>query len=205
MKKMKKIKLCLSVAFLLSIIFFLARIYEMRDVNHVYHNLSYKTIEEIKSASKMENTYNISTKYKNDKVYYALQIKGVFYTKDIENLSFKAGKIDIEHIPSHNDKILTVNNLSIVDLTFALNTKPTEVTFNNKSIKDTNISINDFNKVKDNIKEYSNKLIDINHTDINESFFGLFKVFGALFVTFTLLPLGVVFVLIEAYDYDKED
>lgn len=202
---MKKIKLCLSVAFLLSVIFFLARIYEMRAVNGVYHNLSYKTIKEIKSSSKMENTYSISTKQRNDKVYYVLQIKGIFYTKDIENLSFKAGKIDIKDIPNYSDKILTVNNLSIVDLTFKLDTQPTEVTFNNKNIKDTNISINDFNKVKDNIEKYSNKLIDINHTDPIQSFLSLFRMFGIMFVAMILLPLSIILTLIAAYDYDKKD
>ena len=45
---MKKIKLCLSVAFFLSVIFLLARIYETKAENKVYHNLSYKTIGEIK-------------------------------------------------------------------------------------------------------------------------------------------------------------
>lgn len=94
----EKIKFWISLAFLLSLVFFLARIYEMRAINHVYHNLSRKTIEEIKSASGIKNTYNISTKQRNDKTYYVLQIKGVFYTKDIENLSFKANKIDIQHI-----------------------------------------------------------------------------------------------------------
>lgn len=131
---MKKIKLCLSVAFLLSVIFLLARIYETRNVNHVYNNLDYKTIEEIKSASKLKNTYNILTKQSENKTYYLLEIKGVFYTKDIENLSFKSNKIDIKDIPDYKDKILTMDNLSIVDLTFKLETQPTEVTFNNKSI-----------------------------------------------------------------------
>lgn len=166
----------------------------MKTENGVYHNLSYKTIEQIKSASKIENTYSISTKQTENKTYYLLEIKGVFHTEDIENLSFKSNKIDIKGIPNYDDKILTVNNLSIVDLTFTLNTKPTEVTFNNKSIKDTNISIDDFNKVKDNIKEYSDKFTDINHTDINESFVSLFKVFGALLVAMILLPLSVVLV-----------
>lgn len=202
---MKKIKLCLSVAFLLSVIFFLARIYEMRAINHVYHNLSYKTIEEIKSASKAENAYSISTKQSENKTYYVLQIKGVFYTKDIENLSFKSNKIDIKDIPDYKDKILTMDNLSIVDLTFKLETQPTEVTFNNKSIKDTNISIKDFNKVKDNIEKYSNKLRDINNTEFDEYFLSLFRMFGVMFVAVGLLPLSIVLTLIAAYDCDKED
>lgn len=202
---MKKIKLCLSVAFFLSVIFLLARIYETKAENKVYHNLSYETIGEIKSASKIENTYSISTKQSENKTYYLLEIKGVFYTEDIENLSFKANKIDIKDIPDYKDKILTVDNLSIVDLTFKLETKPTEVIFNNKNIKDTNISIDDFNEVKDNIKEYSNKLIDAIHTDIDESFLGLFKVFSALFVAMALLPLSITLVLITAFDCDKEN
>ena len=176
----------------------------MRAINHVYHNLSYKTIEEIKSASKINNNYNISTKQRNYKTYYVLQIKGVFYTKDIENLSFKANKIDIQHIPSHNDKILTVNNISIVDLTFELNTMPTEVIFNNKSIKDTNISVNDFNKVKDNIEEYSHKLMDMSHTELKKSIYDLARMFVVMFVAMFLLPLSVILTFIVAYDCDKE-
>lgn len=177
----------------------------MKAENGVYHNLSYKTIEEIKSASEINNTYNILTKQRNDKTYYVLQIKGVFYTKDIENLSFKSNKIDIKDIPDYKDKILTVDNLSIVDLTFKLETQPTEVTFNNKNIRDTNISIYDFNKVKDNIKEYSNKLIDINHIDPIQSFLSLFRMFEVMFVAMILLPLSIILTLITAYDYDKED
>lgn len=69
---MKKIKFWISLAFFLSLVFFLARIYETRAINHVYHNLSYKTIEEIKSASEIKNTYNILTKQRNDKTYYVL-------------------------------------------------------------------------------------------------------------------------------------
>ena len=201
----KKIKFGLSLAFLLSVIFFLARVYETRAINHVYHNLSYKTIEEIKGASETKNTYNISTEQKNDKVYYNIQIKGLFYTEDIENLSFKAGKIDIKDIPNYNDKILTVDNISIVDLTFKLEIQPTEIIFNNKNIKDTNISINDFNKLKNNIEKHSHKFIDINHTEPNKFFESLFRMFGIMFVVMILLPLSVALTLITACAFDKED
>lgn len=201
---MKKIKFWISLAFFLSLVFFLARIYETRDINHVYHNLSRKTIEEIKSASEVKNTYNISTKQDGNKTYYLLEIKGLFYTKDMENLSFKSNKIDIKDIPNYNDKILTVNNISIVDLTFELNTQPTEITFNNKSIEYTNISIDDFNKVKDNIGEYKQKLADIDYTDCNKFIYDLARMFVIIFVAMFLLPLSVILTFITAYDYDRE-
>lgn len=201
---MKKIKFWISLAFFLSLVFFLVRIYETRAINHVYHNLSYKTIEEIKSASEVKNTYNISTKQRNDKTYYVLQIKGLFYTKDIENLSFKSGKIDIKDIPNYSNKILTVDNLSIVDLTFELNTQPTEITFNNKSIEYTNISTNDFSKVKDNIEKYKQKLADMDYADCNKSIYDLARMFVVMFVAMFLLPLSVILTFITAYDYDKE-
>lgn len=119
----------------------------------------------------------------------------------MENLSFKSNKIDIKDIPNYNDKILTVNNISIVDLIFKLDTMSTEVIFNNKSIKDTNISIDDFNKVKDNIEKYKQKLADIDYADCNKSIYDLARMFVAMF----LLSLSVILTFITAYDYDKEN
>ena len=113
----------------------------------------------------------------------------------MENLSFKSNKIDIKDIPNYNDKILTINNISIVDLIFKLDTMPTEVIFNNKSIKDTNISIDDFNKVKDNIEKYKQKLVDIDYADC---------MFVVMFIAMFLLPLSVILTFITAYDYDRE-
>lgn len=82
---------------------------------------------------------------------------------------------------------------------------PTEVTFNNKSIKDTNISVNDFNKVKDNIEEYSHKLMDMSHIELNKSIYDVVRMFVIMFVAIGLLPLSIILTLITACDYDKED
>ena len=125
------------------------------DIKHtnpnVYSNLNNKAIEEVKNADEIKNTYNISIEKDEKRTYYSVQIKGVFYTKDIENLSFKSNNIDIKtniEYKDYKDKISTIDDISIVDLTFKLDIQPTEITFNNKNIDETNISKDDLNKVK---------------------------------------------------------
>ena len=130
--------------------------------NHnVYSNLSNKVIEEIKNATEIKNAYNISLEKDEKQTYYSVQIKGVFYTKDIETLSFKSSNIDIKtniNYKDYKDKISTINDISVVDLTFKLDIHPTEITFNNKNINETNVSKDDLNKVK-NIAIEPNDLI----------------------------------------------
>lgn len=183
-------------------IFYLGKIYINRPKNYVYHNLSYKTMKDV---TKLKNTYSISTEQDGNKTYYLLEIKGIFHTEDIENLSFKSDDIDIENIPNYRDKILTVDNLSIVDLTFKLNTKPTKVTFNNKSIGDTNISIDDFNKVKDNMAKYKNKLIDVEDTERMKSIFGIFKFINIMVIVLLLFPVSALCLFFTYSQYERED
>lgn len=123
---------------------------------NVYSNLSNKSIEEIKNATEIKNTYNISLEKDKGKVYYLVQIKGVFYTKDIENLSFKSSNIDIKtniNYKDYKDKISTIDDISVVDLTFKLDIQPTEITFNNKNIDETNVPKDNLNKVKNIVIE----------------------------------------------------
>lgn len=129
------------------------------DIKHtnpnVYSNLNNKAIEEVKNANEIKNTYNILIEKDGKQTYYSVQIKGVFYTKNIENLSFKANNIDIKtniEYKDYKDKISTIDDISIVDLTFKLDIQPTEITFSNKNIDETNISKDDLNKVKSKIE-----------------------------------------------------
>lgn len=125
---------------------------DIKHTNHdIYSNLNNKATEEVKNATEIKNTYNISLEKDEKRTYYLVQIKGVFYTKDIENLSFKSNNIDIKtniEYKDYKDKISTINDISIVDLTFKLDIQPTEITFNNKNIDETNISKDDLNKIK---------------------------------------------------------
>lgn len=156
--KENKLRFCMSVIGIIISILLLGKM----DINYtnsnVYSNLSNESIEEVKNATEIKNTYNISTE--KDKIYYLVQIKGVFYTKDIENLSFKSNNIDIKtniNYKDYKDKISTIDDISVVDLTFKLDIQPTEITFNNKNIDETNVSKNDLNKVK-NITIETNEL-----------------------------------------------
>lgn len=201
---MKEIKFWISLISSIILVCFIVGIVKMKNANHVYDSLKYETIEEIKGVYEVKNTYNISTKQERDKIYYLLQIKGVFYTTDIENLSFKSNKIDIKDIPNHNNKILTVNNISIVNLIFKFNTQPTEVIFNNKSIEDTNVSVKDFNKVKNNIDKYEDEFINIKHTEHKKYVHSFIKIVGIMLIAMFLLPLSIISTLITACDCDME-
>lgn len=201
---MKEIKFWISLISSIILVCFIVGIVEMKNVNHVYDSLKYETIEEIKGVYEVKNTYNISTKQERDKIYYLLQIKGVFYTADIENLSFKSNKIDIKDIPNHNNKILTVNNVSIVNLIFKFNTQPTEVIFNNKSIEDTNVSVKDFNKVKNNIDKYEDEFINIKQTEHKKYVHSFIKIVGIMLIAIFLLSLSIISTLITACDCDME-
>lgn len=204
-KAMYGLSILILLAVVLGIIFYLARIIINAPENYVHHNLSYKTIKEIKDATKPKNTYSIKTGQDGSKTYYLLEVKGIFHTEDIENLSFKSDDIPIENIPNYKDKILTVNNLSIVDLTFYLNTKPTKVTFNNKKIRDTNISIDDFNKVKDNIEKYKHKLIDVEDAERRQSIFNIFRFTTVMTIGPFLLPVGILCLFFTLSGYGRED
>ena len=202
---MYRLSFLLLLIIVLSMIFYLARIIINAPENYVHHNLSYKTIKEIKDTTKPKNTYSIKAEQDGNKTYYLLEIKGIFHTEDIENLSFKSDDDVIENIPNYKDKILTVNNLSIVDLTFYLNTKPTKVTFNNKKIRDTNISIDDFNKVKDNIEKYKHKLADIEDVEFKQSIFGIFRFTVVMIIALFLLPVGILCLFFTLSGYGRED
>jgi hypothetical protein len=153
--KENKLRFCMSVIGIIISILLLGKMDIKYDNYNVYSNLSDKSIEEVKNATEIKNTYNISKE--KDKIYYLVQIKGVFYTKDIENLSFKSNNIDIKTNINYKNKISTIDNISVVDLTFKLDIQPTEITFNNKNIDETNVSKNDLNKVK-NITIETNEL-----------------------------------------------
>ena len=204
-KVMYRLSILILLIIVLSMIFYLARIIINAPRNYVRHNLSYKTMKKIENATRLKNTYSIKAEQDGNKTYYLLEIKGIFHTEDIENLSFKSDDIPIKNIPNYKDKILTVNNLSIVDLTFALNTKPTKVTFNNKNIRDTNISIDDFNKVKDNIKKYKNKLIDVEDAERRQSIFNIFRFTTVMTIGLFLLPVGILCLFFTLSEYGRED
>lgn len=204
-KAMYKLSILILLAIVLSMIFYLARIIINAPRNYVHHNLSYKTIKKIENATSLKNTYSIKAEQDGNKTYYLLEIKGIFHTEDIENLSLKSDDEVIENIPNYNDKILTINNLSIVDLTFYLNTKPTKVTFNNKKIRDTNISIDDFNKVKDNIEKYKYKLIDIEDVERRQSIFDIFRFTTVMTIGLFLLPVGILCLFFSLSEYGREN
>ena len=154
--KENKLRFCMSVIGIIISILLLGKM----DINYtnsnVYSNLSNESIEEVKNATEIKNTYNISTEKEKDKIYYLVQIKGVFYTKDIENLSFKSNNIDIKkniNYKDYKDKISTIDDISIVDLTFKLDIQPTEIAFNNKNIDETNVPKDNLNKVKNIVIE----------------------------------------------------
>lgn len=154
--KENKLRFCMSVIGIIISILLLGKM----DINYtnsnVYSNLSNESIEEVKNATEIKNTYNISTEKEKDKIYYLVQIKGVFYTKNIENLSFKSNNIDIKtniNYKDYKDKILTIDDISVVDLTFKLDIQPTEITFNNKNIDETNVPKDNLNKVKNIVIE----------------------------------------------------
>lgn len=206
-KLMYRLSLLLLLIIVLSMIFYLARIIINAPRNYVNHNLSYKTMKKIENATSLKNTYSIKAEQDGNKTYYLLEVKGIFHTEDIENLSLKSDDDVIENIPNYENKILTINNLSIVDLTFTftLNTKLTEVTFNNKNIKDTNISIDDFNKVKDDIKKYKHKLADIEDVEFKQSIFGIFRFTTVMTIALFLLPVGILCLFFSLSEYGRED
>lgn len=204
-KAMHRLSILILLAVVLSMIFYLARTFINAPRNYVNHNLSYKTMKKIENATSLKNTYSIKAEQDGNKTYYLLEVKGIFHTEDIENLSFKSDDIPIKNIPNYKDKILTVNNLSIVDLTFYLNTKPTKVTFNNKKIRDTNISIDDFNKVKDNIEKYKHKLIDTEDVERRQSIFNIFRFTTVMTIGLFLLPVGILCLFFSLSEYGRED
>lgn len=154
--KENKLRFCMSVIGIIISILLLGKMDINYNNSNVYSNLSNESIEEVKNATEIKNTYNISTEKDKDMIYYLVQIKGVFYTKDIENLSFKSNNIDIKtniNYKDYKDKISTIDDISVVDLTFKLDIQPTEITFNNKNIDETNVPKDNLNKVKNIVIE----------------------------------------------------
>ena len=147
-KKKNKLSFCMSIIGIIISILILTRMNVKKNNHNVYSNLNNKAIEKIKNANEIKNTCNISLGKDANQTYYAVQIKGMFYNKDIENLTFKSHDINIQTKVNYENIIATIDDISIVDLTFKLNIQPTKVTFNNKNIDETNISKDDLNKIK---------------------------------------------------------
>lgn len=143
-----KLRFCMSVIGIIISILLLNKMDIKYTDHNVYSNLNNKAIEEVKNTNEIKNTCNISLGKDANQTYYAVQIKGMFYNKDIENLTFKSHNINIQTKVDYENIIATIDDISIVDLTFKLNIQPTEVTFNNKNIDETNISKDDLNKIK---------------------------------------------------------